>query len=60
VTIPADIERCRGFGDGSEDWLRPYECHTCQRRTAAGGEVFKKPPSAIAFFCEFFISEDES
>ena len=62
MTLPANIERCRGFGDGPEDWLD--ECKTCQRRTAAwgglpGGGVFMEPPPVIGFFCEFFISGDE-
>jgi hypothetical protein len=56
MTLPANIERCRGFGPTREDWLD--ECHTCQRRTAAGGEVFMKPPSVIGFFCEFVIPGD--
>jgi hypothetical protein len=53
MTLPHDYARCRGFGKGPEDWLD--ECHTCQRRTAAGGEMFMKPPSIITFVCEFFI-----
>jgi hypothetical protein len=53
MTLPANIERCRGFGDGPEDWLE--ECETCQRRTAAGGGVFMQPPPILTFFCEFNI-----
>lgn len=58
MTLPADIERCAGFGPTPDDWLE--ECETCQRRTAAGGEVFMEPPSIITFFCEFVIPGDES
>lgn len=56
MSLPADIDRCAGFGDGPEDWLD--ECKTCQRRTAAGGDVFMEPPSIITFFCEFVIPGD--
>jgi hypothetical protein len=56
MTLPSNIDRCRGFGDDPEDWLD--ECHTCQRRTSPGGQVFMKPPAIIAFFCEFVIPED--
>ncbi len=56
MTLPDNIDRCLGFGDDPEDWLD--ECHTCQRRTSPGGQVFMKPPAIIAFFCEFVIPED--
>jgi hypothetical protein len=56
MTLPDNIDRCRGFGDGPEDWLD--ECHACQRRTSPGGLYFMKPPAIIAFFCEFIIPED--
>lgn len=53
MTLPADIARCPGFGDGPEDWLE--ECGTCQRRTAPGGEVHMQPPTIITFSCEYHI-----
>lgn len=56
MTLAHDIARCRGFGDGPEEWLE--ECLTCQRRTAPGGEVHMQPPLIIAFFCEYYIPED--
>jgi hypothetical protein len=33
MTLPANIERCRGFGDGPEDWLE--ECQTCHQSTVS-------------------------
>lgn len=55
MTLPHHIARCRGFGDGPDDWLE--ECHTCQRRTAPGGERNMEPPKIITFFCEYWIPE---
>jgi hypothetical protein len=62
MTLPNDIARCPGWGDGPEDWLD--ECHDCQRRTAPPGEqwmdptVSALPPQIITFFCEYYISPD--
>jgi hypothetical protein len=56
--LPADVDRCIGFGPTPEDWLE--ECHTCQRRTAAGGGQFMQPPTIITFFCEFVIPGDHT
>lgn len=63
MTLPADVDRCRGFGPTPEDWLE--ECHTCQRRTSPwaglpGGEQFMQPPTIITFFCEFVIPGDHT
>lgn len=61
MTLPADIARCRGFGDGPEDWLD--ECHDCQRRTAPwgglpGGGRHMAPPPIVALWCESYIPPD--
>lgn len=55
MTLPNDIARCAGFGDGPEGWLE--ECLTCQRRTAPGGDFHMAPPQIITFFCEYCIPE---
>ena len=56
MTLPANIKRCPGFGDGPEDWLE--ECETCQRRTDAGGEGFMEPPQVVTLWCEHYIPPD--
>jgi hypothetical protein len=56
MTLPNDYARCRGWGDGPEEWLD--ECHDCQRRTAPPGEQGMEPPQIITFFCEYYIPPD--
>jgi len=56
MSLPADIARCPGWGDGPEDWLD--ECQDCQRRTAPGGEAQIGPPAVVAFECENYIPPD--
>lgn len=56
MTLPGNVARCAGFGDGPDDWLD--ECHACQRRTAPGGEWMMKPPAIVAFQCEYLIEPD--
>lgn len=59
MTLPNDVARCAGFGDGPEDWLD--ECHDCQRRTDKGAGdwiSYMKPPKIIALWCEYLIPQD--
>lgn len=56
MTLPNDIARCPGWGDGPEDWLE--ECEDCQRRTAPPGPNNIGPPQIIALWCENYIGPD--
>jgi hypothetical protein len=56
MTLPNDIARCPGWGDGPENWLD--ECLDCQRRTAPAGPNNIAPPQIIAFWCENYIPPD--
>lgn len=49
------MSRCPGWGDGPDDWLE--ECHDCQRRTVAGGDLMM-PPAIVVFWCENYEPPD--
>lgn len=70
MTLPHDIARCLGWGDGPDDWLD--ECQDCQRRTAPpASEAFTPtsrmvlrnrdgslPPRIVVLWCESYIAPD--
>lgn len=56
MTLPNDIARCPGWGDGPEDWLE--ECLDCQRRAAPPGPNNIAPPQIIVLWCENYIEPD--
>lgn len=49
------MSRCPGWGDGSADWLE--ECHDCQRRTVAGGDLMTLP-AIVGLWCENYEPPD--
>ena len=56
MSLPNDVARCAGVGDGEEGWREG--CEDCLRRTSpATGDrvVMMTPPPIIAFWCEYLI-----
>ena len=57
MTLPNDISRCDGDGDGSDSDGWREGCETCLRRTAPRPDNFAMitPPPIIVFECEYLI-----